>query len=108
MVVLGTVGALIAAGRPTGFIDVPVPPLQFLVVPLAAIALFGVFVTLGIVNRRRPQSHKRFMILASIALVEAAVARWPFAVMAAPLPVPGFSTLELFVDLFLVPMVVWD
>ncbi len=108
MVILGTVGALIAAGRPTGFVDVPVPPLQFLVVPLAIIALFGVFVTLAILNRRRPQSHKRYMMLASIALVEAGVARWPFAVMAAPSPVPGFSTLELFVDLFLLPMVIWD
>jgi hypothetical protein len=108
MVILGTVGALIAAGRPTGFVDVPVPPLQFLVVPLAIIALFGVFVTLAILNRRRPQSHKRYMMLASIALIEAGVARWPFAVMAAPSPVPGFSTLELFVDLFLLPMVIWD
>jgi hypothetical protein len=108
MVIFGTVGALVAAGRPTGFFDVPVPPLQFLVVHLAVIALFGVFVTLAIVNRRRPQSHKRYMMLASIALIEAAVSRWPFAVMAAPSPVPGFSTLELFVDLFLVPMVVWD
>jgi hypothetical protein len=108
MVLLGTVGALIAAGRPTGFMDVPVPPLQFLVVPLAVIALFGIFVTLAILNRHRPQSHKRYMMLASIALVEAAVARWPFAVMAAPSPVPGFSTLELFVDLFLVPMILWD
>ena len=108
MVILGTVGALIAAGRPTGFVNVPAPPLQFLVVPLADIALFGVFVTLAIVNRGRPQRHKRYMMLASIAIVEAAVARWPFAVMAAPSPVPGFSTLDLFVDLFLVPMVVWD
>jgi hypothetical protein len=91
-----------------GVVDVPVPPLQFLVVPLAVIALFAVFVTLAIVNRRRPQSHKRYMMLASIALIEAAVSRWPFAVMAAPSPVPGFSTLELFVDLFLVPMIVWD
>ena len=47
MVVLGIVGALIAARRPGGFIGVPVPPLQFLVVPFAAVLLFGVFVALA-------------------------------------------------------------
>ena len=108
MVVLGTVGSLIAAGRPTGFIDIPVPPLQFLIVPLNLIVLFAVFVTLGIVNRRRSQSHKRYMILASIALIEAGVGRWPFAIINTPSPVPGLGMIELFTDLFLVPMLVWD
>ena len=108
MVVLGVVGSLIAAGRPTGFIDIPMPPLQFLVVPLSLIVLFAVFVTLAIANRRRPQSHKRYMILASIALVEAGIGRWPFAIMTTPSPVPGLGMLELFVDLLLLPMIIWD
>jgi len=99
---------LIAAARPTGFTGVPVPPLQFLVVPLTTISLFAVFVTLALLNTRNPQAHKRFMLLASIAMVEAAVVRWPFAVMTAQLPVPGFSVTELCVDLFLVPIVAWD
>jgi hypothetical protein len=89
MLVVGTVASLMAAGRPTGFIDVPVPPLQFLAVPLADLVLFGAFVAFGLVNRRVPQSHKRYMLLASIALVEAAVARWPFAVMTTASPSPG-------------------
>jgi hypothetical protein len=108
MVVVGTVGSLVAAARPTGFVDLPVPPLQFLIVPLGIMVLFCAFVTLALVNRHRPQIHKRYMLLASIALVEAGVARWPFAVMAAASPVPGFGTMELFTDLFLVPMVIWD
>ena len=108
MVVVGTVGALIAAQRPTGFIDVPLPPLQFLVVPLADIALFASFVTLALVKRRQAQSHKRFMLLATIGIIDAAIVRWPFAIMTAALPLPGFSMSDVFVDLFLVPMVVWD
>ena len=108
MVLLGTVGSLIAARRPTGFMNVPMPPLQFLVVPLTVITLFGIFVTLALVKRRDAQSHKRFMLLASIALVEAAVARWPFAFMSSPSPVPGFGMVEMCVDLFLVPILVWD
>jgi hypothetical protein len=101
-------GVAFAAGRPTGFIDIPMPPLQFLVVPFNLIVLFAVFVSLAIVNRRRPQSHKRYMILASIALIEAGVGRWPFAGMNSPSPVPGLGMIELCVDLFLVPMIVWD
>lgn len=108
MVVAGIGAALIAAGRPTGFIDVPLPPLQFLATPLVDMALFSAFVTLAIVKRRNAQSHKHFILLASIALLDAAVARWPFAIMTTELPVPGFSMTDVFVDLFLVPIVIWD
>jgi ABC-type sulfate transport system permease component len=72
------------------------------------IALFGSFVALPVLKRRDPQSHKRSMLLASIALVGAGVAGWPFAFMAAASPVPGFSMIDLCVDLFVVAMVVWD
>jgi hypothetical protein len=108
MVLVGTTGSLIAAARPSGFIDVPVPPLQFLVVPFTLIVLFATFVMLAILNRNRPQSHKRYMLLATIALIEAGVARWPFALMNAPSPVPELGMIEFSVDLFLVPMIVWD
>jgi hypothetical protein len=108
IVLLGTVGALMAASRPTGFIDVPVPPLSFLAIPFADLALFVGFVSLAFANRRRPQSHKRLMLLAAIALAEAGVARWPLAFMATPMPVPGIGMTELCLDLFLVPLLVWD
>lgn len=108
MVLLGTVGALMAASRPTGFIDVPVPPLKFLVVPFADLGLFAAFVSLALAKRRRSQSHKRLMLLATLSLAEAGVARWPFALMATPLPVPGIGMTELCLDLFLVPLLVWD
>jgi hypothetical protein len=107
VVVAGTIGALIAARRPGGFIGVPVPPLQFLVVPLAILALFALFITLAIVWRRDRQGHKRLMLLATIALLDAAVVRWPFADMSAPI-VTLFTRTDLAVDLFLVPMIIWD
>ena len=108
MMVLGIVGALVAARRPTGFINVPVPPLQFLVVPLAGIGLFGAFVALALVRRRDTQAHKRYMLLGSIVMLEAAVARWPFAFMGNPAPIPFFDMPSLVTDLFLVPLFVWD
>ncbi len=108
MVVMGVLGGLIAAARPTGFMNVPVPPLQFLVVPLTSISMFAIFVTLALLNHRDPPSHKRYMLLASIALVEAAIARWPFASMAAPSPIPVISVTEACACLFVVPIAVWD
>ena len=108
MIVLGILGSLVAARRPTGFIDVPVPPLQFLIVPVAAIVLYAAFVTLAVVARRDPQAHKRYMLLALIVMVEAAVGRWPFAFMNASSPIPFFDMPSLVTDLFLVPLIVWD
>ena len=103
MVLLGIGGALIAARRPTGFIGVPIPPLQFLVVPVFDIALFATMVGLAIVRRRDTQSHKRLMLLASVNLLAAGIARWPFAMMQAGPPMYfGLS------DLFIVALGAWD
>jgi hypothetical protein len=77
MVALGTLAALIAARRPTGFVGVPMPPLQFLAVPIAGIALFAGFVARAVAWRRNPQTHKRLMLLATLNLVTPALARWP-------------------------------
>src|SRR5690606_19717140 len=68
MVVLGVMGAVVAARRPGGFTDVPVPPLQFLAVPLVDVAMFALFVALAIARRRDAQSHKRLMLLATIGI----------------------------------------
>ncbi len=102
MVLLGALAALIAARRPTGFVDVPVPPLQFLAIPLFDITLFALFAGLAIAVRRNPQSHKRLMLLATINLVTAAIARWPFVFDYGP---PAFFGLT---DLFLVALAIWD
>jgi hypothetical protein len=108
MVLLGTFASLVAARRPTGFIDVSLPPLQFLVVPLAAIGLFGAFVALAVAKRRDTQAHKRYMLMASISMLEAAVGRWPFAFIRASSPIPFLDMPSLMTDLFLVPIVLWD
>jgi hypothetical protein len=108
VVALGTAGSLIAARRPTGFIDVPVPPLQFLIVPLGIMALYAAFTALALWRRRDAQAHKRYILLASIVMIEAAVTRWPFAFMTADSPVPLLDISSVVTDLFLLPMVVWD
>ena len=42
---------------------------------LSSMALFTAFVTLAIANIRRPEWHKRLMVLASLSVVQAAAVR---------------------------------
>ena len=103
MLFMGLVGTLIAARRPSGFVDVPAPPLEFMVVPIYEILLFGVFAGLALAWRRYPQSHKRLMLLAAITLVEAGTARWPFEPYISN-PAYAFWTQAA----FLFPLAAWD
>jgi hypothetical protein len=103
MVALGLGGAAIAAARPTGFVGIPLPGWAFMIVPVVEILTFGVFVALAVASRRDGAAHKRWMLLASIAIVTAAVARWPgVQELANPLVFLGIA------DLFLVPIAVHD
>ena len=102
MVVVGTFGALVAAGRATGFVGIPIPPLQFLAIPIFDMILFAAFVWLAIAKRRDSQSHKRWMLLATLNLITAAVARWPGVNPLGPLAFFGLT------DLFIVALGVWD
>ena len=52
-------------------------PMEFIMVPFAAILAFGVFVFVGVWNRRRPEVHRPMMMLASLAVVTAALGRMP-------------------------------
>lgn len=103
MVVLGLTGMVIAARRPGGFIDVPVPPLQFMAVPFFDMVLFSGLIGTAFALRRDPQTHKRLMLIGSIAISIAAVARWPLSILDAGPPV-GFALS----DLFLLPLLGWD
>jgi len=47
----------------------------FLIVPLSAVLLFAGFVTAAIVRRKRADWHKRFMLVGTVALLNAALAR---------------------------------
>lgn len=50
----------------------------FFIVPMSAVTLFAVFVTAAMVNRRRSDWHKRFMLVATTSLLNAAIARFFF------------------------------
>jgi hypothetical protein len=52
--------------------------------------------------------HKRLMLLASLSLISAAVIRWPFPIMFAPSPVPGYAVYDIASLAFLLPLIAWD
>jgi hypothetical protein len=52
----------------------------FLTTPLFSMTAFALFVAAAIARRRDVQAHKRLMLLATISILDAAVARLPFDV----------------------------
>jgi hypothetical protein len=55
----------------------PVPPQILLVGDLEPLILFAGFVTWGLLDRRKPASHKRLMLLSTLVLIAPAIDRWP-------------------------------
>ena len=108
VVVTGVAAAVIAARRPTGFIDIADPPEMFLAIPLLGLLQYAVFIVLGWHWRGNPQAHKRLMILATLSIVGAAITRWPFDFLYGASPVPGYANFDLVALAFLLPLVAWD
>ena len=50
---------------------------RFLLVMYAEIALFVLFVTIGVLNRRRPRIHRPIMLMASLSILSGATGRIP-------------------------------
>jgi hypothetical protein len=48
---------------------------SFLIVPLSAISLFAGFTAAAVANVKRPEWHRRFMIIGTVGLIQAAMAR---------------------------------
>ncbi|HKP38330.1 MAG TPA: hypothetical protein VJT71_15835 [Pyrinomonadaceae bacterium] len=102
MVIIGTVTAIVRAKGPS-----PIPgvnPLSFLTIPLGDMLIFAILVGSAFYFRRRADTHKRLMLLASISILPAAVARLPFRFVetGGPLVFYGLS------DLFIIPCLIFD
>ena len=91
----------------------------FLIVPLSAVVMFAGFVTAAIANRRRSDWHKRLMLLATTALLNAAIARFFFLAatgggpgmrpgIGPPRPVEFALTAGLLGDLVVVLAILFD
>ncbi|WP_291862265.1 hypothetical protein [Bradyrhizobium sp.] len=87
--------------------------IAFAIVPLSGILFFAVVFALAIAYVRRPEIHKRLMLLAGISLLDAAVARWFLTLLAppgplGPPPVPVTIPPALVAYLLLVAAMVFD
>jgi len=51
--------------------------LRFFTTPVLSMAMFASLIALAVLARGRPETHKRLMLLATLSLLDAAVARWP-------------------------------
>jgi hypothetical protein len=96
MVGLGTalaVSALREGHAPSGAPS----PSAFFAIPIITIIVFSVLVIVGIANRARPDFHKRFMTLATAAILAAAIARFPLPFIASGGPPVFFGLTDLFI-----------
>ncbi|MBI3818894.1 MAG: hypothetical protein HY286_09415 [Planctomycetes bacterium] len=103
MIIVGSILAVIAAARPTGFTGVPIPADQFLLVPLGDIAIFALFVGIGIIRRDDSATHKRALYLATATILEAGLARIPLVFH---FDIPNFE--NFIVTGFVLALAVWD
>jgi hypothetical protein len=78
------------------------PPLIFLAVPVIGMLVFGALIAAAIYWRRNSAVHKRLMLIATLELVTAAVARLPVISTLGPIAFFGAT------DLFLLVMVAYD
>ena len=78
-------------------------PRTFYIVPIGDMVLFSLLIWWAYRERRNPAAHKRLIIIATVALLDAAVARWPFAFVQG-----GHVARDLCVYAFLVLMIGYD
>jgi hypothetical protein len=78
-VIVWTVGLIVAIAMPVINVHSGLWPMergeQFLAIPLGDMVLFGGFFGAAIAYRRRPEIHKRLIILSAVAVMFAAVGR---------------------------------
>jgi hypothetical protein len=103
MVIVGTITGIVRAKTvvpPPGFSS----GLTFLTIPLGDVLVFGLLVGAALYFRHRLDIHKRLMVIATITLMPAAVARFPGAFFEQGGPLVFFGL----PDLLIVPLLIFD
>lgn len=101
MIVVAVLTALNGVAR--GNAPPGLSPLAWLAVPLLDVPVFAGLIGAGLLNRRKPQVHKRFMLVSMIGLLPPSIGRLPWpAVLPFPVIIIGGQLA------FLVPLALWD
>ena len=98
MIILGVIAAIDALGRKVSIGELD--PAVSLAIPLIGISAFTIVIFAAWGARRKPDAHKRLILLATIGLAEAAFGRFPWSRMGFPTAagaVTGLGILILFV-----------
>jgi hypothetical protein len=101
MVIVALLTALSAAAR--GSAPPGMDPLSWLAIPLLDIPVFAGLFFAALANRRRPQVHKRLMLIGMIGMMSPAFGRMPW-----PEAIIGPITMFGIPDLFLLALITWD
>ncbi len=101
MVVLGVLSAVDALRR--GSAPLGLDAKTFFIIPITAISLFALFVAFAYRDRSKPEAHKRLILIGTIAIMDAAVGRWPVAVLQRTPPLQ-----DLVILAFLLMIVAFD
>jgi hypothetical protein len=101
IVVLGVFTAIAGARRgvPAG-----APPLVFMAVTISVVVVFAIFVAAALYYRKRSDYHKRLMVLASLTVIQPAVARIAIDVTGIFNPLVFFGLTVV----MLVAFIAWD
>jgi hypothetical protein len=101
MVGLGLMAAVDALRRGRG--PLGLDPVTFFVIPVTSVLLFSGFIFFAFKWRRNAEAHKRLITIATISLMDAAIGRWPIAVLQQHPPLQDFVLFG-----FLLLMVLYD
>src|SRR5689334_7180831 len=93
----------VAVTKP-GYRPGPPTPLSFLTIPFFSIAVFAILVGAALLYRKRPDIHKRLMLVATLSILSAAVARIPLSFIANG----GALAFYGLTDLLLLPCIAYD
>ena len=75
----------------------------FYVIPITDMLAFAVLVFAAYRTRFQPATHKRLILIATIALLDAAIARWPLAIIH-----QKPFMMDVFMFCFLMPIILYD
>lgn len=96
MIPIGTLAAINSLRRDLSPPGSGLSPLTFFVVPVTALLLFAILAAWSYSVRRKPDQHKRLILLATIPLLDAAVGRFPATLGIAQSPMAQLALLCIF------------
>jgi hypothetical protein len=101
MVIVGVLAATDLLVRGTG------PPGRdpkfFYIIPMSDMVIFATLIFFAFRARSNPPAHKRLILVATTALLTAAIVRWPLVIVHRKVP-----TAALFADIFLLILAAYD